>query len=242
MDLSNCVNCQYRYYIKALADIELDRYEQVIEDLSFVTKIVDDYYLKIPLLIAHVKLGDYRGLNDILDKYKITSSPNEWALANIDIAREFLLIGNRAKANEYLNNILSEQDKMNDETLANTFYYLGEYAKARPFFERLHDIFPEDIGYLTKLLIASEKTKQSQSRDRYFRRLNELRTNYQFGAIDYAIAQFCAAKDDRDNAIAHLKRSIADGNTYAPLKFHNDYHIKDYIELNDFKELLTFWH
>ena len=242
MDLSNCVNCQYRYYIKALADIELNRFEQVVDDLSFVTKIVDDYYLKIPLFVALIKLDDYESLNEILDKLKVTSSSNEWASANIDIAKECLLVGNNEKAKEYLNDILMTKEDMNDETLAKTYYYLEEYNKASTYLEQLHEVFPEDIDYLTKLLIVSEKTNQSKSRDRYISQLNNLRTTYQFGAIDYALAQYYAAVDDSENTLEHLRKSIADGNTYAPLKFHNDFHFKDYINLNEFKELLTFWH
>ena len=242
MDLENCINCQYRYYIKAFADIELKRYDQVINTMLPVTKIIDDYYLKIPLLISYVKLENYDALKNILDKIKVTNTINEWATANIDVAKELLLINKKSKAFEYLNTVILEKTILSDEVLANTYFYLEDYESAETLYEKLHKKNPKKTDYIVNLLILSEKLKNSNAVNLYLKRLNDLRGEYQFGAIDYAIAQFCASKNDQENTLVHLRKSIADGKRFYHFSFHNDFYFKDYINSQEFQELLRFWH
>ena len=242
MDLGNCIQCQYRYYIKAFADIELKKYDQVVNTMLPVTKIIDDYYLKTPLLIAYVKLGNYDALNNILDKLKVTSTINEWAMANIDVAKELFLINKKSKAFEYLNAVLLKKNNLSDEVLTKTYFYLEDFASAEPLYKKLHKKNPKEVNYIISLIILSEKTRNPNAVDLYLKRLNDLRGKYQFGAIDYAIAQFCASKDDQENTLVHLKKSIADGKRFYPLEFQNDFYFKDYINTEEFQELLKFWH
>jgi hypothetical protein len=242
LDVDNCENCQYRYYIKALADIELKKYDEVVSTMEPVTKIIDDYYLKQPLLISYLKLGNFIALNNILDKLKVTNSINDWAKANLDVAKELLLLSNKSKANEYLKSVLVEKNNINKETLADTFLYLDDYTSAETIFKDLHQANPKEIEHLIKLIIISEKTNNPSAVKLYLDELDRLREKYQFGAVDYGLAQYYASKKDKENTIMHLQKSIADGNTFSPLKFQNDFYFKDYINTEEFQEILKFWH
>jgi hypothetical protein len=242
MDLENCINCQYRYYIKAVADIELKKYNQVVSAMQPVTKIINDYYLKTPLLVSYVRLGNHDALANILDKLKVTNTINEWAKANIDIAKEFLLLNNKSKAREYLNSVLTKKNNLTKNILANTFFYIEDYANAERLFKELIKTYPKNIEFMAKLLIISEKLNKSLETELYHQKLNDLRESYQYGAIDYALAQYYASKNDKEKTIVHLQKSIANGNRLNLFKFQHDFYFKDYINSQEFQELLRFWH
>ena len=71
--------------------------------------------------------------------------------------------------------------------------------------------------------------------------LNDLRTDYQYGTVDYAIAQIFASQGENKIAIEHLMMSIASGNYYGPEKFQNDYHFKDLRNIPEFELVMNFW-
>jgi hypothetical protein len=69
LNLENCSNCGFRYYLKSLADIELGNYSDVIETLLPITNILEANQLKRPLISAFVKSGRYADLEKYVSDF-----------------------------------------------------------------------------------------------------------------------------------------------------------------------------
>ncbi|WP_310991887.1 tetratricopeptide repeat protein [Aequorivita marina] len=238
MSLQNCAYCVQRIYVKAYADIELEKYTTAIKNIENAQSENGAHLLNKPLVIAYVRAGKTEVLDRFLRKIEITSDPAEVQELYLQVGKEFLLKDNKAKAERYFSKIIEDQSNAEDsKTLANALFYMKEYSRAEEIFIKM----PEDIGTLTKLAICNFKLGQVSEAENNVKALKSLRANFQFGAVDYALAQYYAASNNIDELNKHLLRAAAKGHLYHWKYFKNDPLFVKHNKSKAFKEALDFW-
>lgn len=243
MILENCSNCGFRYYLKSLADVELRNYTEVIETLTPITNTIEDNYLKRPLISAFVKSGKYVELQEYLSDYALNSSSQD-----IDYLRGFagvqLINSNQSeRANQYFDKIISRKTPaLNTSDLAQIYYFKKDYINAQKQYKSLYDSNKNDIDIIVRLAISYFKNGSSEKAKTYIEKLNNLNTDYRFGAVDYGWAQYYATLGEKDVALKFLLKAVAQGYNYTPLTFQNDPHFKTIKESPEFiNRIMNYW-
>lgn len=243
MDVANCADCADRYYVKAWADIELKRYSKVIDLLNPFSEGVSHVFLKKPLITAYIKNGDIQVADEILGRFELATEPEIWKELFIYEGKMFLLVGEEDKANEYFNKII--ETEATEKTMvyhADALYYMKDYAKAEEVLEEIYKKDPKNSDALTKLAISKLKNNKPEEATSFINQLDNLREEYQFGAIDYRWALYYAALNDINKVRRHLYHAVAAGKRYHANNFQNDPELASYFNSDSFKSLLKFWH
>lgn len=242
LDLDKCYNCSYRYYVKGLADVELKKYKEVIEKLLPITRIIEMPMLKRPLIMAYVRTGNISALNEQFKLWEIPSEKNELIGLYMFAGNEFLLANKNDHAKVYFNKVINEADQ-NESSLdiALAHYYNKDYKAAQVLLDKILNENPKDIDVVAKLAISNYKNGNYPIAEQYLKSLNNLRADYQFGKIDYVIAQYYAAINDKENTFKYLLKSVASGWWFTPTSFQNDPHFLIYKDTQEFKVILNYW-
>ena len=252
LDIDNCVECEDRLYIKGMANLELGRTDETIDLLTPFARAEDKGYgwLKEVLIRAHVIEGNEKKVDEIMDRIKfISEEPRFWRKSCLITGNEFLREGNREYAYKYYDQLIKSLSGSGNEVLvsqkallARAYFYKEEYQKA---LEVLEEIIPEStnkIPLMAYLAIAYHKTGQTDKAQEQIALLNELRSDYQYGSVDYALARYHATTGNPSTAMGHLLKAVSEGNRYTPANYHHDILLKPYTNDPDFKKVLTFWH
>ena len=242
MNLQNCRDCIFRIYVKAYADIELKNYNSAIKIIETAQKENEIKYLNRPLLIAYIRSGKQEVLQQLLRKIDIIATPAEAQELYLQAGKEYLLKGNRPKADEYFNKIInSEPDTVTPEMLADALFYKENYAKAEKVLSEIHTKDPKNSTVLSKLAICNFKLGSISEAEKNIQNLENLHANFQFGEIDYALAQYYAATKNKAELYKSLLKSVASGHMYHWKYYKNDPQFIDYINSKEFEEVLNFW-
>ncbi|MDX1315324.1 MAG: hypothetical protein R3356_07455, partial [Eudoraea sp.] len=252
LDIDNCVECEDRLYIKGMANLELGRTQETIDLLTPFAKAEDKGYgwLKEVLIRAHVIEGNKEKVDEIMDRIKfISEAPRFWHKSCLITGNEFLRVGNREHAYEYYDQLINSLNKSSNEVsveekalLARAYFYKEDYGKARDVLEQIMPDSDNKIPLMAYLAIAYQKTGQSAKAREQISLLNALRSDYQYGSVDYALARYHAATANPSTAMGYLLKAVSDGKRYTPADYHHDILLKPYIDDPDFKKVLTFWH
>ena len=242
INLENCSRCGYRYYLKGLADIEQKKYKQVIDELLNITKIIENGYLKKPLIMAYVRSGDYKALNEQFKLWELSMDKNELLSLYMFTGNEFLLANEKSNAKIYFDKAINDSSpKSLSVNVASAYYYNQDYKTAQVLLEKLNTINPKDIDILVELAISNYKNGNKQEAEQNIKSLEALRTEFQFGDLDYGLAQYYALINDRVNTFNYLRKAVASGKWFTPTTFQNDTHFKNYLDTQEFKAILNYW-
>lgn len=242
LDIENCPVCKYRIYIKSLADIELKKYKEVIKHLEDITNNIDDESLKRTLATAYIRAGNISALDNLMNKVELLPNTNHWYELCLFVGKELLLVENKLKANYYFDKIINSQNgAVSIKNNAEALYYKKAYKKAIPILEKIVNIDINDKEALTKLAITYYKNGDLVKSKETINNLNKLFKSYQFGEIDYCLAQYYAAIDSKEVSLNHLLKSVAQGYNYTPDTFQNDIHFINYKNTAAFEKILNFW-
>ncbi len=121
-------------------------------------------------------------------------------------------------------------------------YYKGEFEKSERIFEKLLIIEPENIEMLSALAASYFKNGKNKKAKETAERIEAFRKQHQFGQIDYVLAQYYAAKGEKEEALKFLLKAVSQGYFYKQDTFQNDPHFLAYAEDQFFKDILNFWH
>lgn len=243
MNLESCKQCQYRIYTQALANIELEKYQDALKVLKPLTDILEDAYLQRPMVTLYVRSGKYAELESQLSKLEITNSPIYMQQMYLHTGKEFLLLNKNDKAGEYFDKVISANpEDFETSVVAEAYYFKKDFKPAQRIFEKLRESNPEDFTVLSRLAVCYEMNSNRVLAASTLEKLNSMRGAYQFGSIDYALAQYYAATANKSKSLEHLLRSIADGNLYTPSSFQNDPHFISYRNDPSFENIMTYWH
>lgn len=243
LDIENCKYCQYRSYIQAMAYMELGKYEKIITLLQNMVDFDDTLTLKKAYLAANIKLNELESVRKDVADYKLTMTENKWLDLCLYLGKTLLIEDQGSEAQYYFDLIVKKADSPLHEPLkASAFYFMGDYSTSAAIYKGLTQRFPEDINYMTRLAISYKMNGAGSQALETLNKLELLRKDYQFGALDYSFGQFYAINGDNDMAIEYLKKSIAAGNWYTNNSFQNDPHFKHIRNEDEFQEILSFWH
>ena len=241
MTLENCPRCGYRYYLKGLADVELRKYDEAIETLLPVTNIIEANYLKRPLINAYVKSGKFTDLEKYLSDYALRASNEDIEYLNIFSGIQFINSRNLDEANKYFDKIITSNNS-NNKNLAQAYYFKGDYSNAQQLYQTLHEIESDNIEYLVHLSISNFNIGNFEAAKTTIEKLDALRTDYQFGAVDYAWAQYYASIGDKENALDFLLKAVVQGYNYTPSTFQNDPHFRTIKNSPEFvNRIMNYW-
>ena len=241
--LEGCSTCGFRYYLKSLADVELGNYTEVIETLIPITNIIEANYLKRPLIMALVKSGKNTELDKYLSDYILTAPTYDNYNLMGFTGIQFINSNQTEEANKYFNKLIENKNSAIDSVnLAKAYYFKGDHKKAQDLYKALHKYNPSDINYTVYLAISYFNNGDFEAAKAQIETLDNLRANYQFGAIDYGWAQYYVSIGAKDKAIEFLLKAIAQGYNFTPTTFQNDPHfitLKDHPEFNN--RIMNYW-
>lgn len=242
MEIQNCTDCITRIYVKALADIELKKYDAVTKLLEPIMETTEEALLIKPLITAYVRSRNNTKATAFLNKVELLNKLEIYQDLYLFSAKEYLLLGNTAKANEYLDKVISASANTTETIIrAEAFFFKNNYTEADKLLKGLHNKNPKNIDVLAKLAICNFKMNNKKQADKYLKNLEALRGSYQYGSIDYALAQFYAVSEDKIEMDKHLMRAVAEGHLYTSQSFQNDPHFLKYKSTPSFKNIMTYW-
>jgi tetratricopeptide (TPR) repeat protein len=240
--LEKCLQCGFRYYLKGLSDVELKKYEQVITEILPITKTIEDGYLKRPLVMAYIRSGNYNALNDQYKFWELAMDKNDLLNLDMIIGNEFLLANEFDSAKLYFNKVIDDSNQLNDSiNLASSYYYIKDYKNAQSFFEQINIDDPKNIDVVVKLAIINSINGSDADADQLIKSLNTLRAKFQFGEVDYGMAQYHAVINDKVNTFNYLRKAVAEGKLFTPTTFQNDPHFVTIKDTQEFKDILNYW-
>ncbi len=240
IDFENCYDCQDRLYMKALSELALQEFDSVFHYLEPNYKsATQDYFIR-PLIAATIR--SKKAVNNLLERSKLMLAPENYQSIVLLTGMEYLLQGNQKLANLYFDQVIatdSTQDYINNTALA--LYYKKDYAKAIPYFESLIQQNPEVLENYAYLAIAYQQEENFQLANAQLNKLVSMRSDYQYGEVDYLLARFYAAQSDGKLVLNHLLKAVAAGCLYTPAYFQNDPHFNVYLEKPEFEHVMKFW-
>ncbi|MDP2059920.1 MAG: hypothetical protein Q8J97_09280, partial [Flavobacteriaceae bacterium] len=244
IDIENCGACKNRIYVKALADIELKKYAEVIALLEPLFQVNNNISLfKRPLLSAYIRLGNDAAVNAFMSKEELIASQIDWVNLLLHVGNEYVLKNEKEKANTFFDKIiLAYKGKEINVQFAKALYYRGDFAASEKAFVELLKDNHKNIENTALLAISYQKNDKQRESLMMIEKLNQLRSKYQFGEVDYQLARYYAAVDENQKAFQHLFKSIADGQNYTSTTFQNDPHFNHLKYEKDFAEVMNFWH
>lgn len=242
MNLQNCTDCTIRIYVKAYADIELQKYITAIKLIEKTQQEVEATLLNRPLAIAYIRAGKGEKLDQFLRKINIVASPAEVQELYLQAGKEYLLKGEKEKAVEYFNKIINaEKETVSPKMRADAYFYNEEYQKAQRILKEVNSQEPENSDALVKLAICNFKLGNTEDVQKNLNSLEGLRAPYQFGEIDYGLGQYYAVTGNETELYKYLLKAAANGHLYHWKFFKNDPQFKKYNETKAFKEIMNFW-
>ena len=243
MDVVSCTFCQFRYFTQGLSKLELQQYREVITLLEPVLEEVNESYLKRPVIAAYIRSNDLDGLNAFLNKQELVSSEKDMVSAYYFAGKEFVLQNNNEMATSYLDKITSLIPPIEDPVmLAEVAYLREDFKTAENLFKKLLTTDPNNNELLSRLAVCYYKNGKIKEALNQVQELNNLRADYQYGSIDYSLAQYYAAISENENAIKYLLKATAAGHSNSIQLYQNDFHFKALKDSQEFKDILTYWY
>lgn len=240
LDIENCIHCHYRYFIQALAYNELDEFDKTIELLEPVIGDIEALYLKRTLSRAYLETGDQAKLETLLGILELGGKNEELSDLKYHLGLTHLNRNEPELARRYFEDVTNNTNSP-ARIVAQSHYYLKDYASAEIAIEELLKKEGNSVNLFGLLASTQFLSGKKEKSEESLKRLEDLRQDYQFGTVDYALAQYYAATGQNEEALKSLQRSIIQGNKYLPYNFQNDPH---FVELKDspvFHTIMTYW-
>ena len=248
MDLIDCLHCKFRYYIKALSEIEMGNPDSVMAMLAPFAKTKDDRMLKEVLIRAYVRSGKAGNeVEAVMSIFSRVVSSRQLSELNLSAGKEFLLMGEDSLANRYFDQLIKSvkegtTDQKNLRLLASAHLYKKEFKKAALVLEKLLELDRKaKMDDYSDLAIAYHGDKRQDMAESLLRKMETNRSNYDYGQVDYSIARYYAAIDEGTMAIEYLYKAVAAGKRYGPDSYQNDVFLQRIKGTSDFEEILNFW-
>ena len=246
--LQRCAICAERYKIKALADIELQRYDEAIALLDDFASLKGYSMLKKVLLRAYIRSANYEPAKKLLSRVMLTNS-QEWMDISLFASKEYLMQDNKEWANQYLDKIIvalasagTTNSREKQMVLAEVLFLREKYPEAKAILEELLNEDPSLIPQTALLAIVYQKIGRLAEAENQLKNLQAIKSKYLYGRVSYALAQYYAAIADEENVMKYLVRAVAEGHWYETSSFQNDPFFKAYFQGDGFKSILTYWH
>lgn len=240
--IENCLYCEYRIYVKSMSDIQLERYDSAIDLLKQTLKKVDAFYLNKPLSSAYIRSGRKAELDIMVSQLELIEDAEDLNELYLFIGSEFLLQKDRQGAEKYLSRIVGKKDHESRSSLAESYYLLEDFKNAELIFRELHESDPKDLKTMSRLASCLFKNQKRKEAELMIQQLESFREDFQYGRDDYLLAQYYSIALDEEKMFYYLLKSISQGNHYTISFFQNDPHFVNYLDNEQFKAILNYWH
>ena len=242
MNFQNCHNCVERSYVRALADVQLEKYDRAITLSQKILNEVDSELLKKPLISAMIRSSRNADLNEFLYQQELILAPQQLHELYILAGKEYLLKYDKPSADIYLNKAKILDNRLLDKTfLAETLFYLRDYHQSESEYKMLFENDPGNIDILGKLILSNFMAGDTREAEKNSQALEQLRGKYQFGEIAYVLAQYYALAQEEDKMYRQLLKSIAEGHLFLSSTFQNDPIFRDYLNTEKFQQTTNYW-
>lgn len=242
LDLDLCYDCEDRIFVKALANLELKRYESVINLLKPFSQGIDRVFLKTPLIKAYLRNGNLEMAETLLEKLELMADEKTWQNVYNKIGADLLLIDRNEEASKIFNKVIKSSSSQPNYNHAIAYYYLNKYEESKTILEKIYKDQPDDFDVISMLAICFYKSGEQLKADQLINSLDSLKEDFQYGATDYAKAKYYSQIGDKQNTFKYLLQSISAGNRYSPISFQNDPQLKPFFGTEMFNQILKFWH
>ncbi len=242
MDLDLCYDCEDRIYVKALADIELKRYDSVINLLRPYSQGIDKIFFKVPLIKSYLRSGNQEMADPILEKLKLTAEEDTWQNVYNKIGADLLVQNKTEEATKYFNEVIASKDTTSNRNVATAYYYSNNYENSEKIYESILLNDPPDFDVISKLAVCYYKNGKVKKAEKLINSFDALKKDFQYGAIDYAKAQYYSQTGDKQNTFKYLLQSVSSGNFYTSNSFQHDPQFIPYFNTEMFNQILNFWH
>ena len=247
MDLDKCLYCEFRSFTHAQSLIELNKPQQAIELLQPYANKQGHPLAKEAMLKAYIALDNKQAVTQLFENMKLTGMTQNWRDLLLLSGKEYLRLGEEEAAKELLNDLLESlpydaatRNKKQQTLYLEGLYYLGQYSQAEPLFDQYLEAY-SGSSLIPLAAINAYKNGDTTKAERILNQLDGQRAEYQYGRVDYGMAQYYAAIEQEDMAMEHLLKAVAAGKRFTPDAFKNDVHFRSYTETEAFKQILTFW-
>ena len=243
LDFANCSTCRVRLYLKAYIDMEMGQYPKAMEVSQLLNKYSSDVMSTEVLIKSYAGAKQWTELSDLISNHDGAKSAASLAELYLDAAKACLLTGNAEWAAKFAakaNNIIGPETDL--FAAAEIQLIMDEPTTSTQFLERLiktDSTHLEAMGYLAGTAL---REGNAEIADQYIQKLNQLRKPYQFGEIDYHIAQAFAIGNDHKRAISYLEKSVAQGQRFNFGHFHHDFIFHTIRKEDAFEKVLQYWH
>jgi len=242
LDLELCYDCEDRIFVKAAADLELKRYDSVISLLKPYSQGIDKIFFKVPLIKAYLRSGNQEMADNILEKLHLMADEDTWQNTYNRIGADLLVQNRNEEATKYFNKVIASKDSTSNKNVATAYYYTNNYEDSEKIYEAILIKDPSDFDVISKLAVCYYKTGEMKKAEKMINSLDALKKDFQYGAVDYAKAQYYSQTGDKQNTFKYLLQSVAAGNFYTSYSFQNDPQFTPYFNTEMFNQILNFWH
>ena len=91
-DLDVCITCEYRYFVKGMANLELGLVKETIELLEPYAKTAEQEWIKEVLMKAYIRNGDETAVKDLLEHIRLLGRIGFWEKMMLKTGLEFLQV------------------------------------------------------------------------------------------------------------------------------------------------------
>ena len=249
LDSLNCQTCEYRIFSKGMADIVLGKPQKPIEMFGDYGTVKEFYWIKDVLLYAYVRMGDREAVDEILSTIKLTGDEDIWRDKYLLVGKQYLVAGEKERAFGYFDRLLRSLDKefeeltgRQQEQKAYSLFYREKYEQAAAYFQSLAADNPESVDINSFWAMSLLRSERFAEAEKVMMDLEAMRAAYQYGSVDYAMARYYALEGNADLVIQYLIRAVAAGKRFNPGTYRDDVLMQPYVEMEGFKNVLTFWH
>lgn len=246
IDLDKCQWCEYRYYLKGLADLELGNPEEVVSLTAPFSKTRGNTFLKRVLIKAYVLRGNKEAVQELLSNFKLVSDRDEWSELALYTAKEFVLVNDDKEAGRYFQQIIgalntNDLKSYEKQLLADSYLFAKKYKLAETALKDYLIERPDDIKHQAFLAITYALSGRQKQADEVIKVIETSRAPYQYGAVDYALAQYHGALGNEERTLNYLLKAVAAGSWYFPDKYQYDIFLQPYTQHTKFQEVMNFW-
>ncbi|MDX1478015.1 MAG: adenylate/guanylate cyclase domain-containing protein [Saprospiraceae bacterium] len=242
MDFASCSECRIRLYLKMYMELELGNRQKAIRAGQILLKNNGERWVGRLLTRAYVELDSTQAIEKLISRLTTTTdlyTPFDLLIAT---AREYASVGNLEKSRTYAARALTQVTPETELWRQGEARYLsGDIHGAVSQLEAAVHEDPENLGawaLLAGLALLNNDTDQANT---CIATMESMRGPYQYGDVDYSLAQAYGLAGDREKAVSHLKASIAQGQRNGFFQFQNDYIFHPLISKEELREIMKYW-
>lgn len=239
--LAKCFDCQIRQYVKGLALIDLERYDEAEQEFLRLYELGYDRAYLTHLLRSYVKANEWSKIESYLSAAQVPRS--DLAYLNYAIGNEARLLGEDAKAKAYYEKSIEYFDQGDFSELEKSlvYFYLNDFEASNEQLDGFLFAEPSNIEALSYKAINCQKIGNQDCFASTKALILNSKGAYDFGATDYALAKIFLAEGKKDDCLLYLQKAIENGQIYRTGSFCNDAFFASLQDDSRFIKLHNYW-